>query len=201
MNLREIANRAASRARAAVAGRKARRHGLVGRPELWQQKRDFQIAFLREHGLQPTHVLVDLGCGTLRGGIPIIAYLDESSYVGIDVRGEAIEEARNELQEHGLAHRRPELIATPSLASVDLGRTADYVWAFSVLMHLADERLDECLDFARRLLGDRVRIEDAAPGAGASFPSSRGRSTSIETEPSGGGSRCRTSARFPISGT
>ena len=77
MNLREIADRAASRARAAVAGRQARRHGLVGRPELWQQKRDFQIAFLREHGLLPAHVLVDLGCGTLRGGIPIIAYLDE----------------------------------------------------------------------------------------------------------------------------
>ena len=176
MNLREIANRAASRARAAVAGRKARRHGLVGRPELWQQKRDFQIAFLREHGLQPTHVLVDLGCGTLRGGIPIIAYLDESSYVGIDVRGEAIEEARNELQEHGLAHRRPELIATPSLASVDLGRTADYVWAFSVLMHLADERLDECLDFARRHLARsgvfyaNAITEEPPPGRWREFP-------------------------------
>jgi SAM-dependent methyltransferase len=176
VNLREIADRAASRARAAVAGRQARRHGLVGRPELWQQKRDFQIAFLREHGLLPAHVLVDLGCGTLRGGIPIIAYLDEGSYVGIDVREEAIEEARHELQEHGLEHKRPELIATPSLAAVDLGRTADYAWGFSVLMHLADERLDECLAFARRHLAQggvfyaNAITEELPPARWREFP-------------------------------
>ena len=84
------------------ASRQARRHSLVGRPELWQLKRDFQISFLREHGLEPGHFLLDIGCGTLRGGIPIIEYLDAGSYVGIDVRSEAIEEARRELREHRL---------------------------------------------------------------------------------------------------
>jgi cyclopropane fatty-acyl-phospholipid synthase-like methyltransferase len=152
MNRRELADRAARRARALLAGKQARRHGLVGRPELWQLKRDFQIAFLREHGLEPGHVLVDVGCGTLRGGIPIIEYLDDASYIGIDVRAEAIEEARRELHEQGLEHKRPTLVAAPSLDGVDLGRTADHVWAFSVLMHLDDIRLDECLDFVRRHL-------------------------------------------------
>jgi SAM-dependent methyltransferase len=152
MRPRELAGRAASKARAVLAGKQARRHGLVGRPELWQLKRDFQIAFLREHGLEPGHVLVDLGCGTLRGGIPIIEYLDAGSYLGIDVRPEAIEEARYELREHGLESKRPELIAAPSLAEVQLDREADLIWAFSVLMHLDDERLDECLAFARRRL-------------------------------------------------
>jgi SAM-dependent methyltransferase len=149
---REVRERAVRRVRSVLAGRQARRHGLVGRPELWQFKRDFQIAFLRGQGLEPGHVLVDVGCGTLRGGIPIIEYLDAGSYVGIDVRAEAIDEARRELREAGLEHKRPELIAAPSLGSVDLGREVDYVWAFSVLMHLDDERLGECFDFARRQL-------------------------------------------------
>jgi cyclopropane fatty-acyl-phospholipid synthase-like methyltransferase len=152
MRPRELVGHARSRARALLAGRQARRHGLVGRPELWQLKRDFQIAFLREYGLEPGHVLVDVGCGTLRGGIPIIEYLDAGSYIGIDVRAEAIAEARKELHEHGLDDRRSELIAAPSLADVQLGRAADRIWAFSVLMHLDDERLDECLAFARRQL-------------------------------------------------
>ena len=150
--MRQLAGRAVRAARALAAGKQARRHGLVGRPELWQLKRDFQIAFLRAHGLEPGHVLVDVGCGTLRGGIPIIEYLAAGGYVGLDVRAEAIEEARRELRESGLEDKRPELVVAPSLAGVDLGRTADRVWAFSVLMHLDDGRLAECFDFARRHL-------------------------------------------------
>ncbi len=122
---------------------------------LWQVKRDFQIDFLRRHGLQPADVLVDVGCGTLRGGIPIIDYLEPRHYVGIDVRAEAIEAARAELREHGLEAKEPALIVAPSLAALELGRTADVIWAFSLFMHLDDARLDECLDFVRRHLGDQ----------------------------------------------
>ena len=176
MNVRELVQRAAGRARLLLAGRQARRHSLVGRPELWQLKRDFQISFLRQHGLEPSHVLVDIGCGTLRGGIPIIEYLAADSYVGIDVRSEAIEEARRELREHGLEQKRPLLIAAPSLADVDVGRTADRLWAFSLLMHLDDERLDECLEFARRHLAAdgvfyaNVITADLAPARWREFP-------------------------------
>jgi len=176
MRLGELVDRAAGKARALVAGRQARRLGLVGRPELWQLKRDFQIAFLRERGLQPGHVLVDVGCGTLRGGIPIVEYLGAGNYIGIDVRTETIEEARRELREHGLESKQPELLAVPSLAGVELGRSAERVWAFSVLMHLDDERLDECLHFVRRHLaaegvfyGNAITA-DLAPARWREFP-------------------------------
>jgi len=181
MRPQELAGRAASRARALFAGKQARRHGLVGRPELWQLKRDFQIAFLWEHGLEPGHVLVDVGCGTLRGGIPIIEYLDAGSYVGIDVRAEAIEEAWQELREHGLEDRRPELIAVPSLADVELTREADRIWAFSVLMHLDDERLDECLAFARRQLAPNGIFY--ANAITAEFPPARWREFPVISRP------------------
>src|SRR5581483_12194958 len=79
-----------------------------------------------------------------------------------DVRPEAIEEARRELRESGLEGKRPKLIVAPSLASVDLGRAADLVWAFSVLMHLDDEGLAECFDFAgRQLAADGVFYANA----------------------------------------
>ena len=47
-----------------------RRRAMVGPPELWDLKRAFQIRFLRDHGLEPGHRLLDLGCGTLRGACP-----------------------------------------------------------------------------------------------------------------------------------
>ena len=59
---------------------KERRHAMVGPAKLWKMKRDFQIKFLKKSGLLPKHYLLDIGCGTLRGGIPFIEYLDEKKY-------------------------------------------------------------------------------------------------------------------------
>jgi len=133
--------------RLAFAGESARRHALVGPWHLWEMKRSFQLKFLRAHGLEPHHRIVDIGCGTLRGGIPIIEYLEAGLYTGIDARPQAIEEAREELRECGLENKRANLIATPALASVELEGHADVVWAFSVLFHMDDDALEKCFAF------------------------------------------------------
>ena len=77
------------------------RHDWVG-PGYHEMKRDFQITSLKSLGLQPRHVFLDLGCGTLRGGIPIIDYLETGNYWGVDVRSKVLSEARNELAEYCL---------------------------------------------------------------------------------------------------
>ncbi len=74
------------------------RHSHVGAPEGWELKRRFQIDFLKKQGLKPEHYLLDIGCGTLRGGIPIIDYLDKGHYYGIEVRDFVLDEGRKELQ-------------------------------------------------------------------------------------------------------
>lgn len=164
------------RLRTTLTTRKQRRHALVGPLALWRQKRDFQIAFLRGQGLEPPHTLCDLGCGTLRGGIPIIAYLDAGHYTGIDVRPEVIEEARRELAEHRLEHKRPELIAAADLTQVHLGRRFDVIWAFAVLIHMSDEVLDGALAFvAEHLAPDgrffaNVNLGERPPARWRGFP-------------------------------
>src|SRR3954454_18505863 len=105
--------------------RAARRHTLVGPPEVWKEKRAFQIRFLVAQGLEPQTSLVDIGCGTLRGGVPIIEYLDAGGYSGVDVRAEVESEARAELEQHGLAAKRPTLVFGRSLPDTHLGRTFD----------------------------------------------------------------------------
>ena len=132
-----------------------RRHSLsgpVGHPGIWKLKRDYQISFLKQRRLESHHHLLELGCGTLRGGLPIIDFLQEGHYYGIDARGIALEEARNELAESNLEDKHPTLILAADLTSVDLDRTFEFVWAFSVLPHLEDEIVRGAFRCAKRHL-------------------------------------------------
>ncbi len=135
-----------------LAPRRAKRHGLVGPWDSWEEKRRFQIAFLREAGLLPQHALLDLGCGTLRGGIPIIEYLEPGHYTGVDVRASALRDAARELRDYRLEAKRARLVRVGRLADLDLGAAFDIVWAFSLLYHLADATLNECMACAARHL-------------------------------------------------
>jgi SAM-dependent methyltransferase len=154
----------------------ARRHALVGPARLWQMKRQFQIDFLVRSGLQPSSSLLDLGCGTLRGGIPLIEFLDEGRYAGVDVRPDAMVEALRELADHGLASKRPNLLCVRDLGQLRLRDEYDVVWAFSVLIHLADEQLADALSFVSshlrpggQLLAN-VNLGEAADGRWEGFP-------------------------------
>ena len=81
----------------AIVDPKQKRHAHVGSPELYKRSRDFQIKFLKEMGLMPEDYLLDLGCGTLRGGIPIIRYLEKGHYYGIEILPDVLEEGKKEL--------------------------------------------------------------------------------------------------------
>src|SRR5262249_49305357 len=134
-----------------------RRSELVGPPELWEMKRRFQIDFLRRSGLQRHHHFLSIGCGVLRGGIPIIEFLETGHFYGIDARAHALDEARQELEESGLGHKQPRLLVGEYLANVSLGRQFDYIWAFSVLIHMSDPIFESAMQFvARHLKGDGI---------------------------------------------
>ena len=90
---------------------KQKRHTLVVSPELYKKSRDFQIKFLKDMGLLPEDYLLDIGCGTLVGGIPIIRYLEKSHYYGIETRPDVLEEARKELLESKLTQKTPVLLS------------------------------------------------------------------------------------------
>jgi cyclopropane fatty-acyl-phospholipid synthase-like methyltransferase len=128
------------------------RHSLVGPGNLWEMKRAFQIHFLQSVGLTPDQYLLDIGCGTLRGGIPIIKYLEEGHYYGIESRELVLQEGRQELIDCGLEDRSPHLLHIGDLQCQYLGKSFDIIWAFSVLIHMTDDILNEALFFVKRHL-------------------------------------------------
>ncbi len=128
------------------------RSKLAGPPDLWEMKRAFQIHFLKQVGLLPHHRLLDLGCGPLRGGTPLIEYLEAGMYTGVDVRREALEEGRRELTKSGLSTRQPALVHCKRLRELNLEQKFDHVWAFAVLIHLEDRILDDAIAAVSRHL-------------------------------------------------
>jgi len=131
---------------------KEERHALVGPSQLWKMKREFQLSFLKQAGLLPHHYLLDIGCGTLRGGIPLIKYLEAGHYYGMEERKIALKEAISELREEGITDKNPVLIHSGDFKKTKIGRKFDIIWAFSVLIHLTDDLLSECLIFVSRHL-------------------------------------------------
>jgi SAM-dependent methyltransferase len=139
-------------------------------------KRRFQIAFLRSQGLRPEHRLLDLGCGTLRGGIPIIEYLEARRYTGIEVRADVLALAREELKDDGLEIKQPTLLVAEDLTELSIA-PFDFIWAFSVLIHMDDEIARGCLEFVARHLDfpggaffANVNLGERPPGGWQDFP-------------------------------
>ena len=127
-----------------------KRKGLVGPPGLWEVKRDFQIKFLLSRGLKPEHYLLDIGCGVLRGGVPIIKYLDEGHYYGAEKNAKRLSEGIKELSEAGQTGKNPHLTRDYEAINIKF----DYIWSFQVLIHLADEILNNTLSKVGYFLKD-----------------------------------------------
>jgi SAM-dependent methyltransferase len=120
-------------------------HEAVG--GMWEEMGQLQLDFLLLMGLRPADRLLDIGCGTLRGGRHFIRYLESGGYTGIDISKEAIAYARSLVDMEGLAAKRPRLLISRNR---DLkfeefaGETFDVLLAQSVFTHLQPEHIEEC---------------------------------------------------------
>ena len=137
---------------------KFRRHRTVGPSEFFQEKREFQIGFLKREGLEPQHSFLDVGCGTLRGGIPIIDLLETGKYMGIEVRPEVLAEAHKELAAAGLEFKQPELILGGDFEKLATPRRFEFAWAFSVLIHMEDHISEACVKWVGEHLTEGGRF-------------------------------------------
>ena len=135
------------------ARRKSALEAVMGFSGQWDEHRRFQMDLLLRLGLQPGHRLLEIGCGPLTAGVPVVRFLDEDGYTGVDVRGSATDVAWREIGENKLSGKNPHIIRAD-----DFGRAYfregefDFIWAFSVLFHLEDRLIDELIQMAAHVL-------------------------------------------------
>jgi SAM-dependent methyltransferase len=114
---------------------------LGGGAAHFAERGEFQLALLRQLGLERGHRLLDVGCGPLRGGLPLIRFLAPGRYRGVDANASLVEAAHHELGEAGLADVRPRVTLLADFEFATLAERFDFVLLFSVLNHCTpDER-------------------------------------------------------------
>ncbi len=118
------------------------------------EHRRFQITELKKLGLVESSSVLEIGCGPLTAGLPVIEFLDPGGYVGVDVRSSVLDCAWQSIGKHGLSAKNPQLIRSDDFAAVELGnRRFDFIWSFSVLYHMSDDILDRYFAAVAKRIG------------------------------------------------
>jgi cyclopropane fatty-acyl-phospholipid synthase-like methyltransferase len=112
---------------------------------MWDEIGHLQFDFMVKEGLEPTNSLLDVGCGSLRGGIHFIRYLDDGQYCGMDLRAPLLKNGREEIRRAGLEGKAPILLHDGKFRFSEFDRKFDFAIAQSVFTHLPFNAIARCL--------------------------------------------------------
>ena len=125
---------------------------------LWDELGRLQLERLLADGLQPSHQLLDVGCGALRGGLHFVRFLDPGHYCGLDVNPSLLAAGRHELDLAGLADRDPVLIEDAQFEVARFDRQFEWAMAQSVFTHLPINLVILCLAKVAEVLTPKGRF-------------------------------------------
>lgn len=117
-----------------------------GPKRFWDSVGELQIAFLRREGLRPEHKLLDVGCGTFRGGRHIIEHLEPGNYYGFDKKGSAIGWGKEHVLKELVEEKEPRLfVLRMDDRPVDLAQMLEFaefdlVWMHAFLDHIGPRK-------------------------------------------------------------
>ena len=128
-----------------------RAHPAIGPTAKAARGENEMIQVLLQHGLQPRHTFVDYGCGSLRLGRPIVAYLEPGRFWGLDLAQEFLDEGVRHIGPALDEQKRPTLkvIDDAGLAEAKEARP-DFIGAWHVCGKIPDQILDR---FFSKVLG------------------------------------------------
>ncbi len=114
---------------------------------LWEELGNLQMMFLKEHGLQPTHSLLDIGCGSLRLGVQAVDYLEAGNYFGTDISQELLDAGYEKELDSELQLKLPKenLAANGDFDFSFLKQKIDFAVAQSLFTHLPMNHIRRCL--------------------------------------------------------
>ncbi|UCC31013.1 MAG: class I SAM-dependent methyltransferase [Phycisphaerales bacterium] len=113
---------------------------------LWEEIGRLQFNFMVQRGLMPHHYFLDIGCGSLRGGVHFIPYLDRGRYFGIDRQKGLIGAGlRHELDAAIALAKQPRFIHSAMFEFDRFCTRFDFALAQSVFTHLAPDQIGLCL--------------------------------------------------------
>lgn len=138
--------------------RGAHRRMVGGR---WDEIGVLQFEHVVANGLAPGMRFLDVGCGSLRGGVHFVAYLHPGGYYGLDLNASLLDAGYDvELARAGLQHKLPrnQLIANGTFDVARFGVTFDMALAHSLFTHLPIGEVRQCLSAVAGVLAPGGRL-------------------------------------------
>lgn len=121
---------------------------------MWEEIGRLQFNYLLAQGLRPANVLLDVGCGSLRGGIHFIPYLDPGNYLGLEMEASLVQAAlEQELPATVVQEKVPEFVISSQFEFERFSRRPDYAIAQSLFTHLVPDDIRLCLTRMRQAVG------------------------------------------------
>ena len=114
---------------------------------MWDEIGNLQFNFLKEQGLKPEDKMLDIGCGSFRGGRFFVDYLNTGNYYGVDKNERLINEGFVEIDKN----KKPTVKVS---SDFEFFRNVkfDYMLAFSVFTHLPSSEIKNCLISVKKSL-------------------------------------------------
>lgn len=119
-----------------------------------------QFELLKREGLARSSRVLEIGCGALHAGVPLMQFLEQGHYVGIDpnewLRQKAMErkpDVRRLVEE-----KEARFLTVDDFDASSLGLKFDFVLSHSVLSHAAHHQLEQFLRNASKVLAPQGRI-------------------------------------------
>jgi hypothetical protein len=149
---------------------------------LWDEIGKLQFDFLVARGLEPSHVFLDIACGSLRGGLHFIPYLDPGHYLGIDREKRLIDRGLAvEVDPVVVATKRPEFVVSSSFEFNRFSKVPQMSLAQSLFTHLDRPDIALCLANLRAFVAEGHQLfatffeasVTEAPGASHSWKAFR----------------------------
>lgn len=131
----------------------AQHRAFVGPPEKYDLACAGQFSLLTALGMREHHTLLDIGCGSLRGGKLFIPYLDAGGYFGIEPEQWLVDEGiAGEIGRDLVDLKKPVFSNDADFTLSTFGRRFDWMLAQSIFSHATQEQIRRCLCQAKSTL-------------------------------------------------
>lgn len=127
----------------------------VGPPEYYDRIGVLQFMVLVLLGMREHHTLLDIGCGSLRGGRFSVMYLQEGHYYGLEPEAWVVRDGiAHELSEGLSRLKRPHFAYNDDFEAGHFGVPFDFVLASGIFMHASRRQIAHCFRSAEQVLAE-----------------------------------------------
>jgi cyclopropane fatty-acyl-phospholipid synthase-like methyltransferase len=118
-----------------------------------------QFELLRREGCVPGSKVLEIGCGCLHLGVPLIQYLEKGNYIGLDPNQWLRQEAMKTRNVRQLVNeKQARFLSEDDFDASKLGITFDFAFSHSVLSHAAHWQLEQFLRNVGKVLAPSGRV-------------------------------------------